>query len=65
MERIRQVIEDNKGVDFVVMTHNREEFEILRDILVDMKYEAAIPHMLERMNHFAKNATATNLYFIM
>ena len=36
MTRIREIIENNKGIDFVVMTHNKNEFEILRDILIDM-----------------------------
>ena len=43
MNRIRNIIEDNKGIDFVVMTHNKEEFETLRDILVELDYEYAIP----------------------
>ena len=60
MERIRQIIEDNKGVDFVVMTHNSDEFEILRDILVDMKYEAAIP--LAPLKEMMDNAAEESNY---
>ena len=43
MNRIRRIIESNKGIEFVVMTHNKEEFETLRDILVKLDYEYAIP----------------------
>lgn len=43
MNRIRKIIENNKGIDFVVMTHNEEEFETLRDILIELDYEYAVP----------------------
>lgn len=43
MNRIRKIIENNKGIEFVVMTHNKEEFETLRDILVELDYEYIIP----------------------
>lgn len=56
MIRIRKIIENNKGIDFVIMTHNKNEFEILRDILIDMEYEAYIPldSLYEMMNGVAK-----------
>ena len=56
MTRIREIIENNKGIDFVVMTHNKNEFEILRDILIDMEFEPSIPidSLYEIMNSVAK-----------
>lgn len=53
---IREIIEKSKGVDFVVMTHDKKEFERLRDVLVDMEYEPSIPlgSLYEMMNSTAK-----------
>lgn len=57
MKRIRKIIENNKGIDFVVMTHNKEEFEALRDILVEFDYEYAIPlaPLFEMMNNIVED----------
>ena len=43
MERIKDIIKKNPGVDFVVVTHNEREHNILRDILAELEYEASIP----------------------
>ena len=57
MTRIRKIIENNKGVEFVVMTHNKEEFETLRNILVELNYEYAIPlaPLYEMMNNIVED----------
>ena len=57
MKRIRKIIENNSGVEFVVMTHNKEEFKTLRDILVELDYEYAVPldTLFNMMNNIVKN----------
>lgn len=56
MNRIKNIIEKNKGVEFVVVTHNKEEFETLRDILSEMSFEPSIPldSLTEMMNSMAE-----------
>ena len=57
MKRIKSIIENNKGIEFVVITHNKEEFETLRDILVELDYEYAIPlaPLYEMMNNIVED----------
>ena len=57
MNRIKKIIENNKGIEFVVITHNKEEFEVLRDILVELDYEYSIPlaPLFEMMNDIVEN----------
>ena len=43
MERIKDIILKNEGVEFVVVTHNEREHRILRDILVELNFDAALP----------------------
>jgi len=43
MNRIRDIIKNNKDFKIAVVTHNKEEFETLRDILIEMNFEHAIP----------------------
>lgn len=61
MKRIRNIINKNKGIDFVIITKNKNEYEVLRDILIDMNYEAAIPiaSLKEMMDECAEE---TNYY---
>lgn len=57
MERVKKIIENNKGIEFVVMTHNKEEYETLRDILVSMGFGYAIllDSLEKMMNDFAED----------
>jgi hypothetical protein len=43
MNRIKDIIKKNKDFKCVVVTHNKEEFETLRDILVELNFEHSIP----------------------
>ena len=43
LERIKDIILKNKGVDFVVVTHDMQQHNTLRDILAELGYEASIP----------------------
>lgn len=43
MNRIKDMLKKNKDFKCVVVTHNKEEFETLRDILIEMNFEHSIP----------------------
>lgn len=50
MKRIKEIIEKNQDVPFVVFTNNREEYEDLRTILIEMNFEPCVPVLsLEEM----------------
>lgn len=56
MNRIRDIIKNNPGEEFVVHTQNEDEFEALIDVLEDMGFKYAIPlNTLRKVaNKFAK-----------
>lgn len=61
MKRIKDIIAKNPGISFVVMTKNKEEFETLRDILIELNYEPSIPlDSLENMMNSAAEDTNYN-----
>ncbi len=43
MEKIREILKKNKNFKCVVITHNKEEYEILKEVLVDLGYQHSIP----------------------
>ena len=42
MKNLKRIIERNPGVEFVVMTHNKEEYIAFRDIVIGEGFEYAI-----------------------
>ena len=42
MNRIKSIFEKNKNFKCVIVTHNKEEFETLRDILGELRYSHSI-----------------------
>ena len=59
-DRLKSFIELNETIEvdkYVIMTHTKEDFEILRDILIELDYSPAIPlDTLETMmNNFVTN----------
>lgn len=43
MKGIKDIINKNKNFKFVVITHNREEYEALKEVLVELGYQHSIP----------------------
>ena len=43
MKCIKDIINKNKNFKFVVITHNKEEYEELKSVLVELGYNHAIP----------------------
>lgn len=43
MKGIKDIINKNKNFKFVVITHNKEEYEELKSVLVELGYNHAIP----------------------
>lgn len=42
MKNLRSIIEKNPDTAFVVMTHNKEEYEAFRDIVLDIGFDYVI-----------------------
>lgn len=42
MENLKRIIEHNRGIEFVVMTHNKEEYIAFRNIVINEGFEYAI-----------------------
>ena len=42
MENLKRIIEHNPGIEFVVMTHNKEEYIAFRNIVINEGFECAI-----------------------
>ena len=62
-DRLKCFIElnDSVGVDkYVIMTHIKEDFEILRDILVELNYHPAIP--LDTLENMMNSFVTDNGY---
>ena len=56
MQRIRDIIRKNKNFKCVVITHSKEQFETLRDILIEENFQHCIPldtlaNMMNRRVH--------------
>ena len=62
-DRLRSFIELNEAIEvdkYVIMTHTKEDFEILRDILIELDYSPAIP--LDTLENMMNNFVADNGY---
>ena len=43
MRGIKDIINKNKNFKFVIITHNKEEYEALKEVLVELGYQHSIP----------------------
>ena len=60
MNKIKDILKKNKNFKCVVITHNKEEFETLRDILIEMKFEHSIP--LDTLENMMNSRTEEDGY---
>ena len=60
MNRIKNMLKKNKDFKCVVVTHNKEEFETLRDILIEMNFEHSIP--LDTLENMMNNRVKEDGY---
>ena len=58
MENLRSIIENNPDAEFVVITHNKEEYQSFRDIVLNMLFDFVIKiceDNKEAMDNIAKD----------
>ena len=58
MNNLRKIIENNPDVEFVVFTHNKEEYESFRDVVLNMLFDFVIKTCednKEAMDNIAKD----------
>lgn len=60
MKRMKDIFLKNKNFKCVVITHTKEEFDILRDILTELNYEHSIP--LDTLEKMMNNRVEENGY---
>lgn len=60
MERIKKIIENNKGKEFVVHVKSKNEFETLLNILEELSFEYTIP--LTTLREMATNFVSEDGY---
>lgn len=61
IDKLKSLIELNTDIDkYVIMSHTKEDFEILRNILVDLDYYPSIP--LDTLENMMNNFVADNGY---